>query len=150
VFDEAGNIGTAIRPLRKVQTERPGGPDTLAKINNRFGARLPLIVAECSDTDEVPKPPLRERKSRYISHLGDASDETILVSLADKVDNARAILRGLRIHGDALWARFSVSNPQDHLSYYRSLLAVYERRRPGCWLVGELRRVLDQIAAPVG
>jgi hypothetical protein len=69
------------------------------------------------------------------------------MSLADKVDNARAILRDLRIHGDGLWARFSVSDPQDHLWYYRSLLAVYERRRTGCWLVGELRSVLDQIAA---
>jgi (p)ppGpp synthase/HD superfamily hydrolase len=150
VIEADGTEVQAIGALLHDAVEDQGGQDTLAEITSRFGDSVALIVAECSDTDEVPKPPWRERKSRYISHLGDASDETILVSLADKVDNARAILRDLRIHGDALWARFSVSDPHDHLWYYGSLLAVYESRRPDCWLVHELRSVLDQIAALVG
>jgi len=70
------------------------------------------IVEECSDTFEDPKPPWRERKQRYINHLAHASDDTILVSLADKLDNARAILRDYRQHGDELWQRFSVRDPR--------------------------------------
>ena len=41
----------------------------------------------------------------YIGHLAEASDGAILVSLADKVDNAHAMLRDFRAHGDELWQR---------------------------------------------
>jgi hypothetical protein len=68
------------------------------------------------------------------------------VSLADKLDNARAILRDFRAEGSALWQRFSVHDPQRHLWYYRSLLAVYERRNSS-WMVGELRRIIDELEA---
>jgi hypothetical protein len=71
------------------------------------------------------------------------------VSLADKVDNARAILRDLRIHGSPLWQRFSVKDPDEHLWYYTSLLEVYERRQPCLWLVNELRRVIVEIRSLV-
>lgn len=57
------------------------------------------IVAECSDTFETPKPPWRERKESYICHLREASDDAVLFSLADKLDNARAILRDFRATG---------------------------------------------------
>jgi hypothetical protein len=66
------------------------------------------------------------------------------VSLADKVDNARAILRDFRTHGPAVRERFSVHDPQLHMWYYRSLLEVYERGN-STWLVAELRRVLDEL-----
>jgi hypothetical protein len=66
------------------------------------------------------------------------------VSLADKLDNARAILRDYRIDGPELWQRFSVHDPQQHLWYYRSLLAVYQARN-STWLVAELARVLGEL-----
>ena len=66
----------------------------------------------------------------------------MLVSLADKLDNARAILRDLRVHNDALWQRFSVTDPAEHLWYYESLLDNFAARRPGCTMVDELRRVI--------
>ena len=100
------------------------------------------IVAECSDTFETPKPPWRQRKESYIRHLPDASDDSIIVSLADKLDNARAILRDFRAHGDELWQRFNEQDPQRHLWYYRSLLQVYAQRIDN-WMVHELRDVVD-------
>jgi hypothetical protein len=126
-----------------------GGETTLAEINERFGPDVAKIVDQCSDTFEDPKPPWQERKERYIAHLDDASDDTILVSLADKLDNARAILRDFRDKGPELWKRFSVDDPQKHLWYDRSLLAVYERRNK-TWLVDELRRVLGTLEELVG
>ena len=65
---------------------------------------------------------------------------TILVSLADKLDNARALLRDYRIVGAELWQRFSVNDPKQHLWYYRSLLEVFGSERT--WLVDELDRVI--------
>jgi (p)ppGpp synthase/HD superfamily hydrolase len=150
VIEAGGTETQAIAALLHDAAEDQGGEQTLARIRDKFGADVAAIVAECSDTFEMPKPAWQERKQRYIDHLVDASDGAILVSLADKLDNARALLRGFREHGDELWQRFSVHDPQRHLWYYRALLAVYERRNTTTWLVDELRRVLDELAALVG
>lgn len=109
---------------------------------------MATIVEECSDTDQVPKPPWKQRKQAYVDHLEYASKATLLVSLADKLDNARAILRDHRSNGPAVWQRFSENDPREHLWYYRSLLAVYQKHQDG-WLVGELKRVLDELEARV-
>jgi (p)ppGpp synthase/HD superfamily hydrolase len=137
VIEAGGTETQAIAALLHDAAEDQGGEQTLARIRDKFGADVAAIVAECSDTFDI-------------DHLVEASDGAILVSLADKLDNARAILRDFREHGDQLWQRFSVHDPQQHLLYYRALLAVYERRNATTWLVDELRRVLDELDAVVG
>ncbi|MCA4725799.1 HD domain-containing protein [Mycolicibacterium fortuitum] len=149
VIEAGGSQTQAIAGLLHDAVEDQGGKPTLDEIESRFGSAVAKIVSECSDTDEVPKPPWRDRKERYIAHLRGASDDAVLVSLADKVDNARAILRDLRLYGDHLWQRFNVKDPQQHLWYYRSLLEVFEERTDS-WLVDELRCTVEQIAALAG
>lgn len=144
VIEADGTESQAIAGLLHDAAEDQGGLETLAEIRRRFGADVEQIVAECSDTFADPKPPWRERKTRYIEHLENAAQETILVSLADKLDNARAILRDYRVSGPQLWQRFSVKDPDEHLWYYRSLLGVYERKIDS-WLVDELRRTVDTL-----
>src|SRR5512139_3602099 len=137
VLEADGTETEAIAALLHDAAEDQGGEATLAAIEERFGADVAHIVEECSDTVVTPKPPWRERKENYIAHLEKASASTILVSMADKLDNARAILRDLRRHGPAVWQRFTTEDPQDHLWYYGSLLEVY-RRRSDSWLADEL------------
>lgn len=149
VIEGGGTESQAIAGLLHDAVEDQGGPPILAEIRTRFGADVATIVDECSDTDVVPKPPWDERKREYIDHLADATDATILVSLADKLDNARAILRDYRIHGDELWQRFNVTESAKHLWYYRSLLEVF-RRRSQTWLVDELERVLTELEEEIG
>lgn len=149
VIEAGGSETQAIAALLHDAAEDQGGEQTLTEILDQFGEDVGRIVAECSDTFEDPKPEWRERKARYIAHLQEASDETILVSLADRVDNARALLRDHRASGEQLWQRFSVNDPQQHLWYYRSLLDVYQRRTDS-WLVDELRRTLDELEQRVG
>ena len=122
--------------------ENGDGPAVLAEIRCEFGDDVAGIVDECSDTAEKPKPAWKPRKQKYIDHLADASEGAVLVSLADKLDNARAILRDLRQHGGVLWQRFTVKDPNEHLWYYESLLEAFEKRRPGCPMVAELGRVI--------
>jgi (p)ppGpp synthase/HD superfamily hydrolase len=148
VIEGGGTETQAIAGLLHDAVEDQGGAPVLAEIREKFGDDVATIVAECSDTDVVPKPPWKKRKQDYIDHLGDASEATILVSLADKLDNARAILRDYRTDGDDLWQRFSIHDPQQHLWYYRSLLAVYQVRN-STWLVAELERVLGELEALV-
>ena len=148
VIEAGGSESQAIAALLHDAAEDQGGELTLAEIGRKFGPEVAEIVAQCSDTFEDPKPPWQERKQRYIDHLGEASEDTILVSLADKLDNARAILRDYREHGDELWQRFSVHDPEKHLWYYSSLLKVYKQRNT-TWLVAELERVLDELETKI-
>jgi (p)ppGpp synthase/HD superfamily hydrolase len=144
VIEADGTETQAIAALLHDAAEDQGGELTLTEIEQKFGPGVASIVAECSDTFETPKPPWRERKERYIDHLRGASDDAVLVSLADKLDNARAILRDFRALGSQVWQRFSVQDPQLHLWYYRSLLEVFDQRSQS-WMVGELRDVIDAL-----
>jgi (p)ppGpp synthase/HD superfamily hydrolase len=148
VIDADGTETEAIAALLHDAAEDQGGEETLAQIREKFGDEVAEIVRECSDTFETPKPPWRERKENYIRHLLKASDGAILVSLADKLHNGRAILRDYRDVGDQLWTRFNVKDPQQHLWYYRSLLDVYAQRINN-WMVDELREVIDALEQEV-
>ncbi len=144
VIEGGGTETQAIAGLLHDAVEDQGGAPVLAEIREKFGDDVATIVDECSDTNVVPKPPWRQRKQHYVDHLAEASEATLLVSLADKLDNARAILRDYRDHGSDLWQRFNVSDPQEHLWYYRSLLAVFKERND-TWLVAELERVFGEL-----
>lgn len=148
VIEADGTETQAIAALLHDAAEDQGGERTLAEIDEKFGAGVASIVAECSDTFETPKPPWHARKERYIDHLRVASEDAVLVSLADKLDNARAILRDFRALENEVWQRFSVQDPQLHLWYYRSLLEVFGQRTHS-WMVGELRDVIDALEQAV-
>jgi (p)ppGpp synthase/HD superfamily hydrolase len=48
-------------------------------------------------------------------------DDAILrVALADKVHNARSLVRDYREEGQALWARFQHRSAREQLWYYRA------------------------------
>lgn len=149
VIEADGTETEAMAALLHDAAEDQGGEATLAEIERRFGAEVAAIVDECSDTIVTPKPPWEERKRNYINHLHEASDSTIRVSMADKLDNARAILRDLRRHGEQVWQRFNTTDPQEQLWYYRSLLEVY-RTRSDSWLVDELERVIHALGEEIG
>jgi (p)ppGpp synthase/HD superfamily hydrolase len=149
VIDADGTETQAIAALLHDAAEDQGGEATLAEIREKFGTEVAAIVDECSDTFETPKPPWRERKENYIRHLPGASDDAILVSLADKLHNARALLRDFRDVGDKLWKRFNEQDPQEHLWYYRSLLKVYTGRGHD-GMVAELRDAIDALARAIG
>ena len=70
----------------------------------------------------------------YLSHLPAVTDEAILrVVLADKVHNARSIVRDYRAEGEAMWARFTNKTIDDQLCYYRALLAFLPPATQGSW-----------------
>src|SRR3954453_14188516 len=107
VLEGGGDEDAAVAALLHDAVEDAGGPPTLAAIRAQFGEHVADVVAACSDTDEEPKPPWRARKQAYLDHLrsDDLPDGALLVSLADKLHNARAIGADLRAHGAALWRR---------------------------------------------
>ena len=145
VINDNGSEAQAIAALLHDAVEDQGGAETLQEIKANFGEEVARIVEECSDTDKTPKPPWQERKQDYINHLGVVGEDTLLVSVADKLDNARSMRRDYNEHGSALWQRFTVKNPDDHLWYYGGLLDAYRARGLNSWMVDELGRVVDEL-----
>lgn len=145
VLEDGGDEDEAIAGLLHDAVEDCGGPPRLEHIRSQFGERVASIVQACSDTDEMPKPPWKERKTRYIAHIRTASPEARRVSCADKVHNARSILRDYRALGEPLWQRFN-ANGDEQLWYYRELVAAF-RRPDATAIVGELERVVSELEA---
>lgn len=78
-----------------------------AEVEARFGPGVARIVVDCTDGYGPDKAPWRERKEAYLDALPAKPAASLRVSLADKTYNARAIVDDLRVHGDALWSRFT-------------------------------------------
>jgi (p)ppGpp synthase/HD superfamily hydrolase len=144
VIDSGGSEDQAIAALLHDSAEDRGGRARLADIEARFGTSVAAIVQACSDTFETPKPPWDERKTNYIERLRNEPSDVLLVSLADKVHNAAAILADLQTMGAALWDRFN-GGREGTLWYYRSLADVFAERLGSNWLTRELERLVSAI-----
>lgn len=147
VLTHGGDEEEAISALLHDAVEDQGGAPTLAEIRRRFGDRVATIVDECSDADTQPKPPWRERKEAYLARLPAESASARLVSAADKLDNARAILADYRGIGHRLWARFQ-GGRDGTLWYYRSLADIFSTVGPP-GLASELNRVVAELEETV-
>jgi len=146
VLENGGDEDEAMAALLHDGPEDCAGQETLDEIRQRFGVRVAHIVEGCTDSMSTPKPPWRERKSRYIAHLPTADESILLVSLADKVHNVRSLEVDYRSVGEDLWQRFSASRDES-LWYYRSLLRVFEETPSArqVVLVRELSRALQEL-----
>ncbi|MEO1670397.1 MAG: HD domain-containing protein [Cyanobacteria bacterium J06631_2] len=143
VLEHGGTEDEAIAAMLHDAVEDQGGEETLALIRSQFGANVAAIVEDCTDSYKIPKPPWRSRKENYLKHLAQTSASVRLVSNADKLHNARAILNDLRICGDALWQRFS-GGKDGTLWYYRSLANAFKDLNHNA-LSEELERVVTEI-----
>lgn len=141
VLEDGGNEDQAIAALLHDAVEDQGVK--LQEIKHRFGARVARIVEGCTDSDTMPKPPWRARKTRYLARLRREPRDVLRVSAADKVHNARAILADYRIHGERLWRRFN-GRRDGTLWYYRMLVRQFRKRRVG-FLADELDRVVTEL-----
>jgi GTP pyrophosphokinase len=142
-LEHGANEDEAIGALLHDAGEDAGGQDRINDIRNRFGDAVADIVQGCTDAVTMPKPPWRERKADYIAHAPTASYSVRLVSASDKLHNARAILRDLRQHSDALWSRFN-GGKEGTLWYYRALVTAFRQAGTND-LVEELDRVVTEI-----
>jgi GTP pyrophosphokinase len=143
VLEHGGTEDQAIAALLHDAVEDQGGATTRETIRRLFGEEVASIVDGCTDAETVPKPPWRERKELYVEHLTAAPPEVRLVSCADKLHNARAIVADLRIMGAELWPRFS-GGRDGTLWYYRALVTAFSAHGVTP-LVAELTRTVDEM-----
>jgi len=158
VLEYGGDEDLAVAALLHDSVEDQGGAARLDDIRNRFGEPVARIVEACSDSlantaKGEPKADSLERKKAYIAKLRRADEDILWVSLADKVHNARTILRDLRKPdiGEKVWARFNVSTKQT-LWYYRSLADIFCERLSN-QLSNELHEIVEvlegEVAKPI-
>jgi (p)ppGpp synthase/HD superfamily hydrolase len=146
VGENGGTEDEVVAALLHDAPEDQGGETRLREIHDRFGVEVAEIVDGCTDTYETPKPPWRERKERYLAHLGDASGSVRLVSSADKLHNARTVLSDYRLVGENLWTRFN-GGKEGTLWYYR---AVVDTLGGDGAVVEDLDRVVTELEAVSG
>ncbi|GAB4530232.1 MAG: HD domain-containing protein [Anaerolineales bacterium] len=145
VLEAGGGEDEAIAALLHDAVEDQGGYQRLEDIRTRFGGRVADIVAACSDAFVTPKPPWRERKEAYLAHLKDAPPEVRRVSLADKLHNARSLLRDYRRQGEVTFERFN-GGRDGTLWYYRALAEIFQATDDDD-LSRELVRVVEKLEA---
>jgi GTP pyrophosphokinase len=151
VLEHGGNRDEAIAALlhdaiEDCPKDHPGGRAQLRRdIEREFGPTVLAIVEGCTDAEADPKPPWRARKEAYLEHLPTAPASVRLVSCADKLHNARAIVADLRVMGPALFERFT-GRREGTLWYYRALAAEFGRGGPER-LAAELGRTVEAMEA---
>jgi (p)ppGpp synthase/HD superfamily hydrolase len=158
VLERGGDEDEAIGALLHDAAEDPPpeltGRQVLDRIRERFGERVEMIVAGCSDSlgeHDVAKPPWRERKEAYLARLPTEDRSVVRVCSADKLHNARAMRTDLRSVGPEVWGRFTTGR-DEQTWYFGSLLAVFGSRRAEdeaylAPIVDELERVTDELFA---
>jgi (p)ppGpp synthase/HD superfamily hydrolase len=147
VLEHGGNEVEAIAALLHDAIEDQGGAETREEIRRRFGDAVVSIVDGCTDAEVIPKPPWKERKEQYIARFSHASPSILLVSAADKLHNARAILGDYRVLSENLWDRFN-GGKEGTLWYYKSLVDAFKQAAAGTALgplIEELERVVGEI-----
>ncbi len=139
-LDNGATEDEAIGALLHDAVEDAGGKARLADIKAKFGTAVADIVAGCSDTDTITKPPWRERKLAAVAHVNEAPVPVKFVKASDSLHNARSVLADYRAIKDALWTRFK-GGKEGMLWYLRAMATAFTEPR--------LRRLAKDLDAAV-
>ena len=128
VLEAEGTEDQAIAGLLHDAAEDCGGEPMLDVISDKFGTEVARIVRACSDSltvDADNKLPWKLRKEDHLAHLRRADSAVLIVTAADKLHNARAILTDVQIHGVDTLERFN-GKADGTLWYYEQMLGVLQ------------------------
>lgn len=148
VLEHGGNEDQAIAALLHDALEDQAHKMSAGEISARFGEQVERIVQACTDGDpeeqrDRNKDRWYERKRKYIAGIAEKPPQAILVSMADKLHNARAILEDYRALGAPVWSRFTAGK-DGTLWYYRAMVEAFESfGHDRLW--GELRRTVSEL-----
>jgi (p)ppGpp synthase/HD superfamily hydrolase len=90
-------------------------PVTLEQVRAEFGDDVASLVEATSEADK--KDTWENRKRAMLDLAETASQDVLLLELADRLDNIREIQRDLSRDGDAVWKRFTRGADQQKWLY---------------------------------
>lgn len=152
VMGEAGQVPfpvteeMVIAAILHDAAEDHGGETRLRDIEHNFGATVARMVEGLSDSlteDAGNKQPWAERKSSYLDRLRGEPADVQLISAADKLHNARAILEDYRVIGPEIWKRFKRGR-NEQIWYFDQLVEIFKSAGANR-VVEELERVTNAL-----
>jgi (p)ppGpp synthase/HD superfamily hydrolase len=154
VMGEAGHLPFAVTEEMVIAAvlhdaaEDHGGGARLRDIEHNFGSKVARMVEGLSDSlaeDSENKQPWLERKTDYLARLRGEELDVQLISAADKLYNARAILDDYRVIGPEIWKRFKRGR-EDQLHYFDELVKIFKSSGTNR-IVEEFGRVAEELRA---
>ena len=100
---------------------------TVERLEIEFGPRVAELVASVSEDKKKERPAestWKERKQETINGLKNASRDTKLLCLGDKLSNLREMSEDYADIGDELWERFNQKDKRMHEWYYREIYRI--------------------------
>jgi (p)ppGpp synthase/HD superfamily hydrolase len=148
VLEHGGSEDEAIAALLHDTLEDITPTKRARRTVRAFGDDVYGIVLGCTDgtpNKKGKKAPWRERKEAYVAGLEHEPSPVLLVSAADKLHNARAIVADLRTIGNKVWKRFNA--PTDDILWYYGALVLAFRANPAhpIAIVDELEPVVAEM-----
>jgi (p)ppGpp synthase/HD superfamily hydrolase len=95
------------------------------EIERLFGRKVVDLIEAVSEGDKSL--PWERRKRAKLERLEGATQEVLVLSLADQLDNLRSIQRALAWEGGRVWSRFNRPRAQQAW-YFGRLVDLYDRR----------------------
>ena len=120
---------------------------TEENIRKEFGERVANLVS--SETDLVvdgksESDSWKERKQYAIERLAKLDRDAKIVSLGDKLSNARAMLQDYEELGEELWDKFHVNDPKLHKWHYEGLRDSLSELK-GTYAYEEFCEIIDKL-----
>ena len=147
VLEHDGDENQAIAALLHDAPEDQGGVETLEEIRGLFGDDVADIVNGCTEKLELGKREWRTRKTLHLDHMRQLPPRTLLVVLADKVHNGRAVLADFSKVGLDVFQRFG-GKLEGTLWYYRQMADLFGKLLDGA-LSQELGRIVSEMEQAV-
>ena len=104
---------------------------TRDEIAKEFNERVAVLVESVSEPKEIDGRKLswKEKKEHYLATLEKASDDAILIAIADKVDNIESKFEAFEREGDKLFDNWK--QPTDQYAWYHGeALRIAQSRLP--------------------
>lgn len=118
---------------------------TEAELRLKFSKRVAALVSSATEEKLSSTTGDWQRRKLYtINGLRAASREQMVITLADKLSNLRAIRKDLATYGDNLWQKLGQPNRSMHKWYYTSILQGLEPLS-GCSAYCEYKAALEEI-----
>lgn len=113
---------------------------TRGELAAAFGERVAALVEAVSETREKDGKPLdwRSRKEDYLTRLESASDDAILIALADKIDNIESRIEEFEKQGDLFLRRWKQPN-EAYVWFHGEAACIAQKRLPNHPLTKRLR-----------
>ncbi|MDO5309800.1 MAG: HD domain-containing protein [Planctomycetia bacterium] len=109
-----------------------GGLETAQRVRELFGDAIADGVLALSDSlasDRRHKAPWQERKEAYVARMERESDEILLVSSCDKIDNMRSLIIALRVRNDTMILQRFHAGRERQFWYYGAIGEILCKRQ---------------------